>query len=1026
MSKMKHLLRKLHIGGGGINDHHRLASSESTRPSPSLSPTPSQSPSASESSSMGRIGAVESSSSTAGDRTVADGGGGGGGVVAAAEVDFNLLEEEFQVQLALAISASDPDSREDPETAQIDAAKRISLGGSASISDNQALVKFLSPRYWSYNVVNYHEKVMDGFYDVYGITSNLDTQGTMPLLVDLQAINISDNVDYEVILVNRLVDLELQKLEKTAYAISLECQVSKHGLILSGLIQKIADLVVDRMGGPVGDADQMLRRWNMRSYELRNSLNTIILPLGRLDIGLSRHRALLFKVLADRINLPCMLVKGSYYTGTDDGAVNFIKIDDGSEYIIDLMGAPGALIPAEVPSSHLPNPGFAVRSFSDVIGTPIDICSMNDEGIRTLAVQPDLGRVFKDGSSKSDEASVVGFQTKENQSEGFEHQCEKLLPSPHKSCESLSGKSGKASCAQKKKVKDVSKYVISAAKNPEFAQKLHAVLLESGASPPPDLFLDINSHDLGEQKVLEHIDMANGKNVDNNPYKVFSSYELEPLNNVNCDGKQKLSAKQNKELETNTIPSDSEFTSEGYVLVVSGTNEKFQTDATGVNMVTPNPFQMDARALNEKRILESFLDTAAPFSDNTDKRCFQDKIGGFSNEIDLGNESAVKLIEKANSGTRVDAHSEGINPVLRGVPVWDFPWEDIRNGERIGIAESCKRQQNIASSSDDKQCFQDNVGGLFNDIESGKESAIEMANSCLRIACDTHSEGINPVLREVAEWEIPWEDLRIGERIGIGSYGEVYRADWNGTEVAVKKFLDQDFSGDSLVQFKSEVEIMLRLRHPNVVLFMGAVTRSPHFSILTEFLPRGSLYRLLHRPNPPIDEKRRMWMALDVAKGMNYLHTSHPPIVHRDLKSPNLLVDKNWVVKVCDFGLSRTKHHTFLSSQSTAGTPEWMAPEVLRNERANEKCDVYSFGIILWELSTLRIPWKGLNPMQVVGAVGFQNRRLEIPEEVDPVVAQIICDCWQTDPDLRPSFSQLMSSLRHLQRLVVPTNQLTQ
>lgn len=150
MSKMKHLLRKLHIGGGGINDHHRLASSESTRPSPSLSPTPSQSPSASESSSsahgggMGRIGAVESSSSSVGDRTVTD----GGGVVAAAEVDFNLLEEEFQVQLALAISASDPDSREDPETAQIDAAKRISLGGSASVTDNQALVKFLSPRYW--------------------------------------------------------------------------------------------------------------------------------------------------------------------------------------------------------------------------------------------------------------------------------------------------------------------------------------------------------------------------------------------------------------------------------------------------------------------------------------------------------------------------------------------------------------------------------------------------------------------------------------------------------------------------------------------------------------------------------------------------------------------------------------------------------------------------------------------------------------------------------------------------------------
>jgi len=148
----------------------------------------------------------------------------------------------------------------------------------------------------SYNVVNYHEKVMDGFYDVYGITSKLDTQGKMPLLVDLQAISISDNVDYEVILVNRLADLELQKLEKKACTISMECRVSEDGLILSVLIQKIADLVVDRMGGVVRDADEMLRRWSERSYELRNSLNTIILPLGCLDIGLSRHRALLFKV----------------------------------------------------------------------------------------------------------------------------------------------------------------------------------------------------------------------------------------------------------------------------------------------------------------------------------------------------------------------------------------------------------------------------------------------------------------------------------------------------------------------------------------------------------------------------------------------------------------------------------------------------------------------------------------------------------------------------------------------------------
>ncbi|VAI72371.1 unnamed protein product [Triticum turgidum subsp. durum] len=148
------------------------------------------------------------------------------------------------------------------------------------------------------------------------------------------------------------------------------------------------------------------------------------------------------------------------------------------------------------------------------------------------------------------------------------------------------------------------------------------------------------------------------------------------------------------------------------------------------------------------------------------------------------------------------------------------------------------------------------------------------------------------------------------------------------------------------------------------------------------------------------------------ARGMNYLHNCTPVVVHRDLKSPNLLVDKNWVVKVCDFGLSRIKHNTFLSSRSTAGTAEWMAPEVLRNEPSDEKCDVFSYGVILWELCTLLQPWEGMNPMQVVGAVGFQERRLDIPAEVDPAIAEIIERCWQTDPKTRPSFSEIMAALK--------------
>lgn len=209
---------------------------------------------------------------------------------------------------------------------------------------------------------------------------------------------------------------------------------------------------------------------------------------------------------------------------------------------------------------------------------------------------------------------------------------------------------------------------------------------------------------------------------------------------------------------------------------------------------------------------------------------------------------------------------------------------------------------------------------------------------------------------------------------------------------------------------------MKRVRHPNVVLFMGAVTKRPHLSIVTEYLPRGSLYRLIHRPTSAeiLDQRRRLRMALDVAKGINYLHCLKPPIVHWDLKSPNLLVDKNWTVKVCDFGLSRFKANTFLSSKSVAGTPEWMAPEFLRGEPSNEKSDVYSFGVILWELVTMQQPWNGLSPAQVVGAVAFQNRRLSIPQNTSPVLASLMESCWADDPAQRPSFSSIVETLKKL------------
>ncbi|KAL7188809.1 hypothetical protein ACSBR1_038627 [Camellia fascicularis] len=174
----------------------------------------------------------------------------------------------------------------------------------------------------------------------------------------------------------------------------------------------------------------------------------------------------------------------------------------------------------------------------------------------------------------------------------------------------------------------------------------------------------------------------------------------------------------------------------------------------------------------------------------------------------------------------------------------------------------------------------------------------------------------------VLDYEIHWDDLQLREEIGQGSFASVYHGIWNGSDVAVKVYFGNEYGEGTLLDYKKEIDIMRRLRHPNVLLFMGAVYsgEKEKLAIVSEFLPRGSLFKTLHKNNQSLDIRRRLRMALDVARGMNYLHHRNPPIVHRDLKSSNLLVDKNWTVKVGDFGLSKLKHATFLTAKSGRGT----------------------------------------------------------------------------------------------------------
>ncbi|XP_010254566.1 PREDICTED: serine/threonine-protein kinase CTR1-like [Nelumbo nucifera] len=382
--------------------------------------------------------------------------------------------------------------------------------------------------------------------------------------------------------------------------------------------------------------------------------------------------------------------------------------------------------------------------------------------------------------------------------------------------------------------------------------------------------------------------------------------------------------------------------------------------------------------------------------------------------------SAMPLEFKDNSNSCIESQAllpsiqHCASETLDAVPGMSVHGRSRLDGDKSPVQESYRKELVAYETPMNNAIKQPKLEGCSQMELSETESRPENQGG---IATTTIPRYLNLEPSLAMDWlEISWDELQIKERVGAGSFGTVHRAEWHGSDVAVKVLSIQDFHDDQLKEFLREVAIMKRIRHPNVVLFMGAVTKRPHLSIVTEYLPRGSLYRLIHRAaaGEILDKKRRLRMALDVAKGINYLHRLNPPIVHWDLKSPNLLVDKNWTVKVCDFGLSRFKANTFISSKSVAGTPEWMAPEFLRGEPSNEKSDVYSFGVILWELVTMQQPWNGLSPAQVVGAVAFQNRRLTIPQNTCLMLASLIESCWADDPKQRPSFASIVETLKKL------------
>ncbi|CAN7995282.1 unnamed protein product, partial [Ixodes hexagonus] len=277
---------------------------------------------------------------------------------------------------------------------------------------------------------------------------------------------------------------------------------------------------------------------------------------------------------------------------------------------------------------------------------------------------------------------------------------------------------------------------------------------------------------------------------------------------------------------------------------------------------------------------------------------------------------------------------------------------------------------------------------------------------------------VRPVNTELSArpFEIDFSELELEEVIGVGGFGKVYRGSWRGLEVAVKAARqdpDEDI-GVTRESVRQEAKLFWVLNHPNIVTLKGVCLEPPNLCLVMEYARGGPLNRVLSgRKVPP--EVLVDW-AVQIARGMHYLHNEAPiSLIHRDLKSSNVLLSEQYgeltqkTLKITDFGLAREVYKT--TRMSTAGTYAWMAPEVIKSSTFSKASDVWSYGILLWELLTGETPYKGIDALAVAYGVAVNKLTLPIPSTCPTPFSSLMKACWSSDPHERPSFVDILREL---------------
>lgn len=258
---------------------------------------------------------------------------------------------------------------------------------------------------------------------------------------------------------------------------------------------------------------------------------------------------------------------------------------------------------------------------------------------------------------------------------------------------------------------------------------------------------------------------------------------------------------------------------------------------------------------------------------------------------------------------------------------------------------------------------------------------------------------------------IPNKQIVFGKKLGEGGFGIVYKGSWQSEEVAIKTLRMTKLSSDLEEEFVREAQAMAKLNSPRIIRLFGICREPGAYAMIMEFMPKGDLYQLLSEKKNALPWTKRWQLATDIGEGLAYLHANN--ILHRDLKSLNILLDHNLRAKITDFGLAALKQHSSsMYTESSKGSVAWMAPELFtRKTKLTPASDVYAYGMILWEIAARQIPFLDAPNQQIIPTWIKEGEREDIPEDCPKPYAQLIESCWKADPEERPTAAKVLEAL---------------